>query len=82
MVVEEQAGCARRDPRRLSGSNGAPIPTTGGWREVSHGPLSRVATSVPIEGPVSHLLPRARWKDCRRRPDKLRVTVLAEAVPV
>jgi len=66
MVGEEQAGCARCNPRRLSGSNGAVVASTGRWREVENGPLPRFAAPVPIKGPLPHLLPRARWKDsCR-----------------
>jgi hypothetical protein len=60
MVGEEQAGCARCNPRRLSGISGSVVASTGRWREVENGSLPRFAVSVPIKGPVPHLLPGAR----------------------
>lgn len=59
MVVAKQAGCARCNPRRFSGSNDVVVAATGRWREVESGPLPRFAASVPVKSPVPHLLLRA-----------------------
>jgi addiction module HigA family antidote len=48
VVVEQQTGCARRDPRRFSGSNGATLPPTRRRCEVEHDPLSRHSPSATI----------------------------------
>ena len=66
LVVKEQAGCTRRDSHRFSRSYRLARETTGCRCEIKDGALPWVASALPFQNSVSHLLPDAGREGCYR----------------